>query len=157
MDETQKMNATNDDAPCPHCIEYLAGWKRAQADYANLKKETERARDEWMHFSHASLLIKLIPAIDQFDAALVHAPASIPEDWMKGLHAVKSIWDKAAAEIGVKKIPTDAAFDPTIHEAISEEGTTEKNEGEILSVVQNGWMLNDKLLYPAKVIISKAK
>jgi len=155
MDETQKIDAASEDTPCPHCSEYLATAKRALADYANLKKEIEREKIEFAKFSNRQLLVDLLPAIDQFETALTHAPASIDATWLAGLTAVKAIWDSTFREIGLTPVPTDCVFDPTLHEAVAEEAVEGTLEGKIIRVVQNGWKLHEKLLRPAKVIIAK--
>ncbi|MBI4139014.1 nucleotide exchange factor GrpE [Candidatus Uhrbacteria bacterium] len=146
------------------CEEYLAGWKRAQADYANLKKETEREKHEFAKYANERLLSELLPAVDQYDLALSHTPdvSQLPEEdqkklknWIIGVHAVRSLWETAFQSIGLELVPTEGPFDPAIHEAVGEEENAEHSEGHIVRVSQPGWTLNGKLLRPAKVIISK--
>lgn len=142
--------------------EYLAGWKRAQADYANLKKEGEREKQEYAKYANERLLDALLPAVDQYEMALRFTPdiSTLPEEeqkklknWIIGLHAVKSLWETVFQSIGLEKVRTDGTFDPQLHEAVSEEAS-ELAPGSIVRVSQDGWMLNGKLLRPAKVIVS---
>ena len=153
MDE-QRNQIENLETLNAKCDEYLAGWKRAQADYVNLQKNAEREKSEYFKFAHQGLLEELLPAIDQFDMAMDHAP-NIPEiqNWMTGLKAVKGSWESVFKGIGLEKVATSGAFDPLIHEAVGEEAGNE--EGKIVRVVQSGWQLHGKLLRPAKVIIAK--
>ncbi len=142
------------------CDEHLAGWKRAQADYVNLKNDTEREKAEFSKYANERLLERLLPAIDQFELALEHAPVGMTDPWMSGLKAVKNTWESAFRDIGLDHVPTDGAFDPLIHEAVGEEeavGATPASPGQIMRVVQSGWRLNGKLLRPAKVIINSAQ
>ncbi len=148
---------------CVKCEEYLAGWKRAQADYANLKKTTEREKKEFAKFANEDLLSALLPAIDQYEMALSFTPDlnNIPDEereklknWIIGLQAVRLAWEAAFKEIGLERIPTDCAFDPLIHEAIGEEKSAKNPSGQIVRTMQSGWRLNEKLLRPAKVVIS---
>lgn len=148
---------------CQQCKEYLDGWKRAQADYANLKKETEREKKEFSRYANERLLSILLPAIDQYDVALSHVPDTTDlteegrkriENWIVGVKAVRSIWDTAFQEIGLERINVTGPFDPLIHDAAGEE-ESELPEQHVVRVVQNGWRLNGQLLRPAKVIISK--
>ena len=90
------------------CEEYLAGWKRAQADYANLVKETEKRRMELSQYATEQCLLRLLPAIDQFEIALQHVPSldGVPEadrakfaNWITGLEAVRSLWNATAKEM----------------------------------------------------------
>lgn len=146
------------------CDEYLNGWRRAQADYANLKKEQERERLENMKYANERLLSDLLPAIDQFDVALNFIPetANLPEaekkkwdNWLVGIRAVRGLWEGSFQAIGLENVPTDGAFDPNQHEAVGEEAQEGKAPGSILRVAQPGWRLGGKLLRPAKVILAK--
>lgn len=152
------------DLRCEKCEEYLAGWKRAQADYQNLKKESEREKGEYVKFANERLLHELLPALDQFGLALHHIPDTklladdqkkIWENWLQGIRAVRSLWDQSAAAIGLEQIPTDGPFDPLIHEAVSEEEAEGKTSGSIVRVVHEGWRWHGKVLRPARVIIVK--
>ncbi len=147
------------------CEEYLAGWKRAQADYANLKRETEKERIEISKFANERLLSNILPAIDQYELALSHEPdikdlsgetAERIKTWIAGLRAVRAIWETTFGSIGLEQVKTEGAFDPSIHEAVGEEPSEEVAEGVIIHVNQSGWSLNGKLLRPAKVIIAKS-
>ncbi|MEO5927431.1 MAG: nucleotide exchange factor GrpE [Patescibacteria group bacterium] len=143
--------------------EYLAGWKRAQADYANLKKDSDREKQEYAKYANERLLDAILPAVDQFETALAYTPdiSTLPEqeqkqfkNWIIGIHAVKALWDNVFTTVGLEKIPTTGAFDPQLHEAVGEESKEGVAPGEIVRTMQDGWKLNGKLLRPAKVIIS---
>lgn len=146
------------------CAQYLAGWKRAQADYVNLKKETDREKAEFSKYANERLLSSLLPAIDQFEMALAFTPdvSSLTDDmrkkmenWFVGIKAVRAGWETAFKDIGLDQVQTNGAFDPQIHEAVGEEEDTERSSGEIIRTTQSGWRLNGKLLRPAKVILAK--
>jgi molecular chaperone GrpE len=142
--------------------EYLSGWRRAQADYANLKKENEREKQEYAKFANERLLDALLPAVDQYEIALQYTPdiSALPEDeqkklknWIVGLHAVRALWESVFQSIGLEKVSVTGTFDPQLHEAVSEEAS-ELPAGNIIRATQDGWKLNGKLLRPAKVIVS---
>ncbi len=148
------------------CEDYLAGWKRAQADYANLKRQTDKEKAEFALYANENLLEKLLPAIDQFEMALAYKPElkDLPEEeqkklanWLNGLEAVKASWESVFKEIGLEKIQTTGAFDPLVHEAMTEEASDEAEDGDVLRCLQAGWRLNGKLLRPARVIVARAK
>jgi molecular chaperone GrpE len=156
MDEEKKE--------CEKCQEYLDGWKRAQADYQNLKKETEKEKSEYVKFANEKLLHEFLPALDQFSLALGHIPKTdglsesdkkIWDNWLQGIRAVRSLWDQVAADMGLEKIPTDGAFDPMMHDAVGEEVAEGKEPGKIIKVIHDGWKWHGKILRPAKVIIAK--
>lgn len=136
--------------------EYLAGWKRAQADYLNLKKETEREKSEFSKFANERMLEELLPVVDHFNAAIAAAPdMKEHENWLKGLRAVQLALETALKSLGVEKVRTTGPFDPNFHEAVGEDAKDGIAPGEILVTYQTGWKLNGKLLRPAKVIIAK--
>lgn len=148
------------------CDEYLAGWKRAQADYANLKKESEREKQDSVKYANARLLGVLLPGIDQFDTAMQHVPdiSGLPEadkkrieNWITGMNAVRSSWRSALSSVGAELVEVVGAFDPSKHEAVGQEENADVPEGEIIRVMESGWMLNGRLIRPARVIISKGK
>ncbi len=147
------------------CEEYLAGWKRAQADYSNAVKERERDRAEYVKYANTSLLQSLLPAIEHFATALRFIPdtASLPEEakkkwesWLVGLKAVQSLWEQAAQATGLERISAQGAFDPNLHEAVGHEPSTEVPAEHILRVMQDGWKLNGRVLRPAQVIVARA-
>jgi molecular chaperone GrpE len=144
--------------------EYLAGWKRAQADYLNLKRDSERERDDLKKYANQRLLASLLPAIDQFELAMSYTPDITMlneaekkkfESWISGLNAVRSSWETVFGEIGLERIQTTGTFDPLLHEAIAEETVEGVENGLILRQVQPGWRLHGKVIRPATVIIAK--
>jgi molecular chaperone GrpE len=170
MDEAQNQDMPKSTEPAQAddiqatCEEYLAGWKRAQADYANLKKEMENDRREFAKYANERLLSNLLPAIDQYETALAFVPSldgasddlkKKLDNWLIGIKAVRSMWESAFKDIGLEKVPTDGAFDPNLHEAVADEAVEGKEPGSIVRVTQSGWRLNGKVLRPAKVITAK--
>jgi len=151
-------------ADCAKCPEYLAGWKRAVADYENLKKQTAEDKKNFSRYAQEQMLLDILPAIDQFETALNHIPDTkeIPEpqkkqidNWLVGIKAVNSLWEQMFQNIGLVKIPTDGEFDPNLHSAVSQESDPEKPEGTILKTIQSGYTLKDSVLRPAKVVVNK--
>lgn len=164
MDADMPSDATHMDALQQERDTYLAGWKRAQADYANLLKETEKARREFIAYAKEDVLLRILPAVDQYEVALQFQPPldGLPEHarrsfetWITGLYAVKALWEQAAKELGLEPVNSEGALDPACHEAVAEEFHSNIASGNIIKVVQSGWWLSGKLLRPAKVIISK--
>ncbi|MBI5655202.1 nucleotide exchange factor GrpE [Candidatus Uhrbacteria bacterium] len=164
QDDKQGESQGQEPDDCAKCPDYLAGWKRAQADYANLKRETDKEKAEFAMYANERLLERLLPAIDQFETALAFTPdtSSLPEDdkkkltnWITGLQAVRGSWETVFKDIGLEKVPTDGAFDPLIHEAVAHEPSETVEEGNVVRAIQSGWRLNGKLLRPARVSVSK--
>ena len=165
MSSTDVTNASSDELTQirAQCDEYLAGWKRAQADYANSLKERERDRSEYVKYANATLLQSLLPAIEYFATALRHIPdaSTLPEEvrkpwesWITGVKAVQTLWEQAAQGAGLERIPTHGTFDPAQHEAVGHEASEAHKTDEIVRVTEDGWRLNGRVLRPAKVIVA---
>jgi len=161
MDDEQKNETSS---ACSQCDEYLAGWKRARADYENAKKDAERERGEFVKYANERLLHDLLPAIDQFGLAMKHLPDTslLPDDqrkpwenWLKGVRAVQSSWEQAVGVVGLERVPTDGAFDPSLHDAAGKETAEGVEAGTIVRVIQDGWRLHGKVLRPARVIVAE--
>lgn len=166
--QAERAEERSDQAECPDCetcAEYLNGWKRAQADYQNLQKQSEKEREDFRKYANESLLSDLIGVLDQFHLAMKFMPSmdDLPteaqknwKNWRVGVEAVKMKWDELASAHGLSEVPAEGAFDPMVHEAVEERESESAPAGEIIEVIQSGWKLHDKLLRPAKVIVAKS-
>lgn len=162
--ESTEHTHVEGEAKCERCEEYLAGWKRAQADYQNLKRETDQQKADFAKYANERLLEELLPAIDQYAMVLKYQPSTegLTDDqrkqwdnWLIGVKAVWSNWEHVMQMTGLKAIPADKVFDPQLHEAVGTESAEGKASGEVIRITQEGWMLNGKVLRPAKVIIAE--
>lgn len=137
--------------------EHLDGWKRALADYENLKRDTEVSRAEFAKYATQGLIEELLPTLDYFDAAMASKPDledKALENWAMGVsHVQKLLLDVLVAR-GLEVVEPNGMFDPNQHEA-AEEQSSDEPEGTILQTLARGYKLNDKLIRPARVIISK--
>jgi len=134
---------------------------RSAAEFENAKKRLTREREEFVKFSQESLLGELLPVLDNFDRALGHqanletldkeALQKQLKSLMTGMQMVKKQLLDVLQSQGVKLIPSlGQIFDPHRHEVIeyvAEEGKPE----EIITEVQTGYLLHDRLLRAAKV------
>ena len=129
---------------------------RLTADFDNFRKRAQREKDEARQFANQGLLEKLLPVLDNFEMALTAVKDADPSV----RDGVRMILDQLLGvlkESGVE--PVDAMgqpFDPNLHEALSQEETTEVEEGTVVQQVQRGYKLNDRLVRPARVVVAKA-
>lgn len=134
--------------------EYLAGWKRAKADFINREKEIEKEREAWLKFANQDFAHTLLPFVDSFHAALATLPQDMQDsEWLQGFKQLGNQLEEVMRSAGVEPIESiTAQFDPLLHECVG----TAKGEkaGAVLKEVQRGYMLKGKVLRPAKVIIS---
>lgn len=137
------------------CEEYLAGWKRAQADYQNLKREHGEQMKRLTEIVNAGLLTQLLPIIDHYDLAIKHVPEEQSgEEWAQGFYHIRKQFDDFLTKNGVKRIATvGKQFDPHLHEAVGVKDGEQDNV--VLEETQAGYMLGEQVLRHAKVVVSK--
>jgi molecular chaperone GrpE len=132
---------------------------RSTADFDNFKKRAARERTEAIQFANAALLQKLIPILDSFDMALAAAQTAKDEklnSLQAGIIMVQTQIKNILAEAGLEEIDaTGKTFDPTLHEAVSQQETTDVPEGQVVQQIRKGYKLRERLLRPAAVIVAK--
>lgn len=134
--------------------EYLEGWQRAKADLINYKKDEARRFDEFLKFSSEGLIAEIVPALDSFDLALRHG---MPKDTERGIVMIRSQLEDVLRRRGLEVLqPHGQKFDPAFHESLGEV-EAEGEEGMVAEVLQPGYLLQGKLLRPARVKITKRR
>ena len=133
---------------------FKANWQRAAADMQNLKRRTEQERFEVGRLANASLVINLLPLMDDLERALHEVDVKLAGlTWIDGIRLIYRKFEAVLQNAGVSEIEADGQqFDPNVHEAISE---AEGEEGRIVSVVQKGYKLGDRVIRPAMVVVGK--
>tara|TARA_B100000686_G_C16635191_1_gene886908 strand:+ start:141 stop:746 length:606 start_codon:yes stop_codon:yes gene_type:complete len=129
---------------------------RLQADFENFRKRAQREKDEARQFANQSLIEKQLPILDNFEMALAAAKDADPAL----RDGVQMIYDQLLGilrDSGVETIDaTGEDFDPNLHEAISQQETTEAEPGTVVEQVQRGYRLHERLVRPARVVVAKA-
>jgi molecular chaperone GrpE len=136
--------------------EYLANWQRAQADFINYKRRTDQEKQDFSTYANASLLLKLLPLADDLDRAFESIPEELADvNWVEGIKLIDRKFRSVLEAQGVKPIKSvGEPFDPNFHEAIRQDSG---KEGLILAEVEKGYMMHDKLLRAAKVIVGNGE
>lgn len=137
--------------------EYLAGWKRARADFLNYKKDEGERMEKAKDYIKEDLLLKILPILDNIYVAESKTPDDLKENqWVKGLLQVKSqILDFLKSE-GVEEIKSKGQkFNPNFHEAAVEVEADNKESGVIIEEIKKGYSFNNKIIRPTRVKISK--
>jgi len=137
--------------------EYLAGWQRARADFLNYKKEELERLGEMVKYAGESLILKILPILDNFEIAEKKLPENLKNDEnVKGILQIKNQILNFLKEQGVEEIKSvGERFDPNFHEVVEEVEAKDKEPGTIVEEIQKGYKINDRLLRPAKVKVSK--
>lgn len=139
---------------------YEAKWKRALADYDNLKKETLKEKEAIGKFASALAAMEFTMVYDNYKKALVHKPeitdSKKVEQWIIGVEHIKNQFVSILKQMGVEEIKTvGEKFDPQFHEAVGEEEATDQKPGVIIKEVDGGYKIGERVVKAAKVIISK--
>ncbi len=135
---------------------YMASWQRAAADFQNYKRRTEQERQDVALLANASLIINILPILDDLERALRTVESHIAGlTWVDGIRLIYRKLQAILEAAGVKEIKTEGQdFDPRYHEATMQ---AEGEEGKVVGEVQRGYMLGDRVLRPAMVIVGKGK
>jgi molecular chaperone GrpE len=135
--------------------ELLDRLQRTAADFDNYRKRVAREHEALVARAHAGLIEAILPVLDDLErtleAATMHEEAKLEE----GVRLVHRQLDDVLAREGLEEIPTDVPFDPHMHEALAAI-PSEAEEGTILEVAQRGYLLGDRVLRPARVIVAAA-
>ena len=133
---------------------YLGNWQRAEADFQNYKKRTEQERDESRRFASVALIQNLLPVVDDFERAFISLDGHVAAmTWFDGIRLIYRKLILLLENAGVRPIQTEGqTFDPNYHEAVAH---VEGEEGKIVSEVQRGYLLHDRVLRPAMVVVGK--
>ncbi|MEE8163420.1 MAG: nucleotide exchange factor GrpE [Anaerolineae bacterium] len=139
--------------------EYLDGWQRARAEFANYKKRNEQERQELFKLANTTLITKLLPIFDDFERAFQALPSNLLSlTWIDGVALIYRRLQAILEAEGLTLIETEGqSFDPLLHEAVTYEESAEHEEGQIIGEVQRGYKLGDRILRPALVRVAKGK
>lgn len=135
---------------------YLEHLKRLQAEFENYRKRVQRDAAQQRKLAAEDVVASLLPVIDNMyracHAAQVHDEGQVIE----GVEMVTGQFVDLLGGQGLEEIPTAPGdpFDPTVHEAVLAQPSEEFPEGAIVSVLSRGYRLHDKLLRPARVVVS---
>ncbi|MDD4995673.1 MAG: nucleotide exchange factor GrpE [Patescibacteria group bacterium] len=137
--------------------EYLAGWKRARADYDNLQKETAKERIEIFKYANKEIILSLLPVLDNFEKAKEHQPAADSEagKWVEGIDGIYRQMRDALYQAGLEKVEITGKFDPAFMEAVGQRSEDGREEDEVLETIVCAYKLRGVLIRAAKVIINK--
>jgi len=136
--------------------EYLAGWQRSRADFLNYKKEEVKRLQELFKYANEEVILKVLPILDNFEKAEKAIPADKKDDYLEGLLQIKTQLQDFLKNQGVEKIKAlGEKFDPNFHEVAVDVALEGKESGIIIEEVKKGYLLNGKVIRPAKVKISK--
>lgn len=137
--------------------EYLEGWQRERAEFANYRKRVENQLKDSYQNASLDVLKKFLPIIDDFERAMANAPAELADQpWLNGVMLIHRKFQKILDEAGVVVIdPVGQPFDPNRHEAVSMDDSADGSSGQVIATLQKGYAYGDRVLRPAMVRVAR--
>ena len=137
--------------------DYYDRWLRKSAEFDNYRKRVERERREQADQSVVRLLGDLLLVVDDFDRALTVEAGENAASYRKGLELIHAKLRDLLKKYDVTPIEAvGTPFDPNIHEAVVQESSPDRPEGEVIAELRKGYRIGDRLLRPAMVKVAKA-
>jgi molecular chaperone GrpE len=134
--------------------EYKDSWLRSQAEFQNYKKRLDRDNELMYVSMKGDIIKKVLPALDDLERALQNRPAE--NAWANGIELIARKLQNMLDVEGVKRIEAEGLeFNPNFHEAISHEPNDTVASGHVIAVVQNGYMLGERVIRPALVRVAQ--
>jgi molecular chaperone GrpE len=134
--------------------EYLNDLKRVAADFENYRKRVARDQEGLVARAHERLVKELLPVLDDLERALEAAAQHEEAKLEEGVRLVHRELMKALAREGLVEVETDGQFNPHVHEALLSQ-PSEQEDGSVIEVLQKGYRLGDRVLRPARVVVSQ--
>jgi molecular chaperone GrpE len=150
-----ELNATREEAK-----ETYDRLLRVSAEFENYKKRSARELDDFRKFANQSLLKEMLSVVDNLELAINSANENKNQDnsLKAGLDLTHKEILRVFKKFSVTPIESQGnAFDPTFHEAVMQEETNEYPENTVINEMQKGYLIHDRLLRPAMVVVAKPK
>lgn len=130
---------------------------RKQAELENLRKRTQREKEEFLQHATADLIRALLPTLDGFERALAHRDANVPAEFSQGMELIYRDFLDVLRRAGVAAVETvGKTFDPHVHQAVETVVSPDRRDQEIVEELQRGYRLKHRLLRPAIVKVAVA-
>jgi len=138
--------------------EYFDKWLRLRAEFENFKKRMQKEKSDLVKFGNENLLKALLPVLDNLSRAIEHGRNDQENSpLLEGVEMTCKEFLNILDRFGVKPVPAvGEVFDPEKHEALSQE-ESDQETNRVIAAVENGYFYHDRLLRPAKVIVSKGR
>jgi molecular chaperone GrpE len=132
---------------------------RAAAELDNYRKRVAREKEELARYTSERVVSALLPVLDNLERAIDAAQKHGADNasLLDGITQVYSQFRRSLAEVGLQEVTANAghSFDPKLHEAVSHIESGEHPEGQVVEQLQRGYKIAERLLRPARVVVSK--
>ncbi len=134
--------------------EYKDGWQRSVAEFQNYRRRVDIENKETYQNAVGNIIKRYLPVLDDLERALAARPANLA--WVDGIELIYHKLQSILEAEGLKRIEAEGQmFDPNFHEAILQEPSEDHESGRIIAVVQNGYMLGERVIRPAQVRVAQ--
>jgi molecular chaperone GrpE len=134
--------------------EYKDSWLRSQAEFQNYRKRIERDNELTYISLKGDIIKKILPVLDDLERALQNRSGD--DAWANGIELIARKFQNILQSEGIKRIEAvGKEFDPNLHEAVSHEPVDGVQSGHVIGVVQNGYMLGERVIRPALVRVAQ--
>ncbi len=141
--------------------EYLTGWQKERADFANYKKDEDNRKALFSEAMRERIITRFLTLADSFSMAFANKEAweKVDANWRKGVEYIYSQMNSIFEEYGVKQVGVVGEdFDPSMHESIDLVSTDKKEMNhKISTVIQQGYKLGERVIRPARVNVYEFK
>jgi molecular chaperone GrpE len=128
------------------------------ADFENYKKRVNSERADWANEAQKRVFLDLLEVIDNFERAIEQEKkrgSAENNSWIAGFEMIYQSLEKLLTKYGVQAIIDFSTFNPKYHEALMQVESDKHTSGEIVQVLQKGYVMNDKVIRPATVSVAK--
>jgi len=159
--DIEKLKELCKEKICPQCPvkqEMQEEMLRVKADADNFRKRMEREKENFCKYATEKVLEDIVPVIDNLELGLEHAKkVEACKDIVEGIEMTLNILLNTLKNHGLEQIKTEVGepFDPNYHEAMAEQEREDMEPGMVSTVMQKGYKIKDRVLRPAKVMVSK--
>lgn len=138
--------------------EHWDRYVRLNADFDNFKKRAAKDRLDAIKYANEALIEKLLPVLDNFEAALAagtNTEGAAAQSLVTGVKMIATQLKGVLQEAGLEEIDAiGKPFDPAVHEALSQQPTAGVPEGQVVQQMRKGYRLKDRLVRPAAVVVA---
>ena len=131
---------------------------RERADLENYRRRVQKEKEEILKYGNESLLLEILPAVDNMERALDHVAEDSQDPVIAGVRMTLDMLLAALKKFGVTTVESapGVAFDPAVHQAMGQVECADQETNTVVQVYQKGYLLNERLLRPAMVSVACA-
>lgn len=137
--------------------QYMEGWQRERAEFANFKRRVERERTETYQHASADVIKQLLPIIDDFERAMANIPEELNENpWVSGVSMIGRKFERLLEHFSVTAVdPTGQPFNAEQHEVVMMDESETVESGHVIETLQRGYIVGERVIRPALVRVAR--